>query len=238
MSSEREERGVALVVGVGPTTGARVCRLLGEHHTVAMVARSRHVIDSLVGELPDAHGFQCDISDRDRWGETLRQIIGEVGVPTKILLNAESAAWGPYNELSLGRFSASFEVNAVGLLQMVQALFPAPETIANGTRMVISSSPAAYDPPARMLGLAPARVAQRVLAELLHESLSPHGLEFSVFSIDGAIDEPRMRAAYPDRPTSFFIQPDDIAASIMDVFQAESFELSTGISGESSFANR
>ena len=44
--------------------------------------------------------------------------------------------------------------------------------------------------------MAPSRVAQRVMAELLHANLARHGLAFSVFSINGAIDEPKMRAMY------------------------------------------
>ena len=103
---------------------------------------------------------------------------------------------------------------------------------------MISSSPAAYDPPANFLGLAPSRVAQRVLAELLHANLADAGLEFAVFSIDGAIDEPKMRALLPDKPTSYFIQPDDIAEEMERVFGADEFPLASGISGESSFAKR
>ena len=101
---------------------------------------------------------------------------------------------------------------------------------------MISSSPAAYTPPARFLGLAPSRVAQRVLAELLHENLAPSGLEFCVFSINGAIDEPKMRAVYADKPSSFFIQPAAIAREMVRVFDSEAFEPAAEIRGESAFA--
>ena len=117
-------------------------------------------------------------------------------------------------------------------------LFPDKAAIAADTRVLVSSSPAAYTPPAHFLGLAPSRVAQRVMAELLQENLSAHGLRFSVFSIDGAIDEPKMRAAFPDQPTEFFIQQQDICAEIERLLEAEDFPMETGISGLSSFAQR
>ena len=100
---------------------------------------------------------------------------------------------------------------------------------------MISSSPAAYNPPARFLGLAPSRVAQRVLVELLAENLRETGLKFSVFSIDGAIDEPKMRNMLPDQPTSYFIQPNDIAQEMKRVFDDEVFVEKSGIRGASSF---
>ena len=160
------------------------------------------------------------------------------GVPSRIVYNTECAAWGSYDELSLDQLDLSFDVNAVGLLQLVQVLFPSPEEIPHDSRIVVSSSPAAYDPPPHFLGLAPSRVAQRALAELLNANLEPHGLRFSVFSIDGAIDEPKMRAAYPDRPTSFFISPEDIAREIARVLGADDFPVATGIAGASAFGRR
>ena len=112
------------------------------------------------------------MSDRRAWSETLEYIRDALGLPRRILVNTESAAWGEYNELSLDGMAASFDVNVIGLLQLVQTLFPRREAIPPDTRIMISSSPAAYHPPARFLGLAPGRVAQRVLAELLNEHLA------------------------------------------------------------------
>ena len=166
----------------------------------------------------------------------MRRIRDEFGLPKRILINTEAAAWGEYNALSLDQLDNSFDVNAISLLQLVQTLFPNKEKIPAGTRIMISSSPAAYNPPARFLGLAPSRVAQRVMAELLHENLACHGLAFSVFSINGAIDEPKMRAMYADKPTSFFIQPNEIAKAMVGLFDSEDFKLAAELRGESSFA--
>lgn len=229
-------REVALVVGVGRATGQAVCRQWADRYKLILVARSNEFIRALADELPDAHALPCDVADREAWGHTLRRIREEFGLPKRILINTEAAAWGEYNALSLEQLDRSFDINAISLLQLVQTLFPNKETIPAGTRIMISSSPAAYNPPARFLGLAPSRVAQRVMAELLHANLAGYGLAFSVFSINGAIDEPKMRAVYADKPTSFFIQPNDIAKAMVSLFDSEDFKLAAEIRGESSFA--
>jgi NAD(P)-dependent dehydrogenase (short-subunit alcohol dehydrogenase family) len=229
-------REAALVVGVGRATGQALCRQWADRYKLILVARSNEFIRALAEELPDAHALPCDVADREAWGATLRRIRDEFGLPKRILINTEAAAWGEYNALSLEQLDRSFDINAISLLQLVQTLFPNKETIPTGTRIMISSSPAAYNPPARFLGLAPSRVAQRVMAELLHANLAGHGLAFSVFSINGAIDEPKMRAIYTDKPTSFFIQPNDIAKAMVNLFDSEDFRLAAEIRGESSFA--
>ncbi len=121
----------------------------------------------------------------------------------------------------LDELDRSFDINVISLLQLVQTLFPKKEEIPAGTRIMMAAARAAYHPPARFLGLTPSRIAQRVIAELLHENLARHAFAFSVFSINCAIDEPRMRAIYTDKPTSFFIQPDDIARAMVSLFDGE-----------------
>lgn len=229
---------IALIVGVGQATGQSVCRLLAEDHRLLLLARSRDFINALAAELPDAEAFVCDVADREAYARTLTHIRENIGFPSRILVNTERAAWGAYQALSLDEMAISFDVNVISLLQLVQVLFPSADEIPDGTRIMVSSSPAAYDPPARFLGMGPSRVAQRVLAELLDENLAANGLRLSVFSIDGAIDEPKMRAMLPDKPTSYFIQPDDIAREMLAVFESEDYPTATGISGESSFAKR
>ncbi len=229
---------ILLVIGVGPATGRTLCRHVADQYRLVLVARSRNIIDPLVAELPDAIAYIGDVGEREDWPKVLEQIVSEVGLPSRVLVNTESAAWGEYHQLSLDKLATSFDVNATGLLQTVQTLFPDSDNIPSDTRFMISSSPAAYNPPSQMLGLAPSRVAQRVIAELLNEILAEKGLKFSVFSIDGAIDEVKMRTMFPDKPTSYFIQPGDIAKEIARLFEAQEFPLASGISGESSFSKR
>jgi len=45
-----------------------------------------------------------------------------------------------------------------------------------------------------------------------------------------------MCATYKDKPTSFFIQPNDIAKAMVSLFDSEDFKLAPEIRGASSFA--
>ena len=227
---------IALIVGVGVATGAAIARLWAAECTLVMVARSDAVIGPLAQALPDAHAFQCDVSDRAHWEATLQQITAQFGVPQRILVNTESAAWGAYHELSLEQLEMSFRVNVIAVLQMVQVLFPKDGASLDGVRIMISSSPAAYQPPPQFLGLAPSRVAQRVLAELLHDNMAALDVQFCVYSINGAIDEPKMRAAYPNQSDDFFIAPETIAAAMARVFASDPFVRQAEIKGLSAFA--
>lgn len=123
---------VALIVGVGAATGQSVCRKLAEDYRLAMIARSESLIGALARELPDAHAYVCDVSDRAAWEKTLIQVRDEVGLPVRILVNTESGSWGSYAELPLENFSASFDVNVVSLLQLVQTLYPLEDHIPAG----------------------------------------------------------------------------------------------------------
>jgi NAD(P)-dependent dehydrogenase (short-subunit alcohol dehydrogenase family) len=58
---------------------------------------------------------------------------------------------------------------------------------------------------------APAKAAQRSLAESMARTLWPAGIHVSLVIVDGVIAIPGQREKMADKPDSFFVQPDDIA---------------------------
>jgi hypothetical protein len=44
-------------------------------------------------------------------------------------------------------------------------------------------------------------------------SLWPHGIHVALIVIDAVVDVPSTRRTMPDKPDSFFIKPDDMAAA-------------------------
>jgi len=216
---------LALIVGVGNATGKAVCTELASHYRLAMVARSTNVIGSLATTLEQAGAYPCDVTNRDAWVSTLKTIVAEMGLPDYILVNTEGGGWGEYMQIDVADFSNSFDVNVVSLLLLIQALFPdgvAEASTRSNCRIVISSSPAAYLSIPLFLGIAPSRAAQRVLAETLDEAMD--NVDFSILSIDGAINEPSMRKAYPHKDDDFFIKPAAIATYIRTLFEDAPFE--------------
>lgn len=58
---------------------------------------------------------------------------------------------------------------------------------------------------------APAKAAQRSLAESMARSLWPQGIHVSLIVVDGVVDLARTREAMPDKPEAFFIKPAGVA---------------------------
>ena len=228
--TQNETQPLALIVGVGGATGKAVCAALASGYRLAMVARSTQVIDSLAATFERARAYPCDVTDREAWISTLTSITAEMGLPDYILVNTEGGGWGDYTEINISDFSSSFEVNVVSLLMMIQTLFPEPTaqgTSGHKCRIVISSSPAAYLSIPLFLGIAPSRAGQRVLAETLDTAMEH--VDFSILSIDGAIDEPNMRKVYAQKDDAFFIKPSAIATQVKQLFEDDVFNRSASI---------
>jgi NAD(P)-dependent dehydrogenase (short-subunit alcohol dehydrogenase family) len=64
---------------------------------------------------------------------------------------------------------------------------------------------------ARTAAFAPAKAAQKSLAESAARHLWPLGIHVALIIVDGVVDLPRTRAFMKDKPDSFFVKPDDIA---------------------------
>lgn len=65
----------------------------------------------------------------------------------------------------------------------------------------------------RTVAFAPAKAAQRSLAESLARQLWPAGIHVSLIVLDGVVDLPRTREMMRGKPDEFFVKPDDVAAT-------------------------
>src|SRR5258706_12861979 len=63
----------------------------------------------------------------------------------------------------------------------------------------------------RTTAFAPAKAAQRSLAEAMARHLWPAGIHVSLIILDGVVDLPRTRQFFKDKPDSFFVKPEDVA---------------------------
>jgi NAD(P)-dependent dehydrogenase (short-subunit alcohol dehydrogenase family) len=62
--------------------------------------------------------------------------------------------------------------------------------------------------------VAPAKAAQRSLAESMAKHLWPAGVHVALVIVDGVVDLPRTRERMPDKPDSYFVRPEDIADTV------------------------
>lgn len=203
---------VCAVIGVGPGNGAALARAFAEDHQVALVARSTEFIDSLAGALPGARAFACDVTDAQAIARTFDRIRGEMGEVETLVYNAGSGSWGTVEEITLEQFELAWRVNAWGALAAAREVIPAMKERGRGNIVFIGAT-ASRRGGAKAAAFAAAKAAQRSLAESMARYLWPAGIHVALIVVDGIVDLPRSRERLPDKPDSFFVKPEDVAAT-------------------------
>ncbi|WP_394845956.1 SDR family NAD(P)-dependent oxidoreductase [Pendulispora brunnea] len=226
---------VCAVVGIGPGNGAAfVRRFVEEGYAVAALSRSASASEATDG-LPDAHAYTCDVTDPAAVQAAFDRVTAELGDVSVLVYNAGSGVWGTIEELTPADFEASWRVNALGAFVVSQKVIPAMKRAGRGNIVFIGAT-ASRRGVAKTAVFAPAKAAQRSLAESMARHLWPAGIHVSLVVIDGVIDSPRVRARMPNQPADFFLNPDDIADAVVRLTEqpksAWSFEIEVRPFGE------
>ena len=204
---------VCAVVGVGEGNGAALARAFArDGMALALLARGTDFTEALASELGDARAYSCDVSDPASVADAFAKIRSDLGDPTTLIYNAGSGVWGDVESITLDGFESSWRVNALGALAVSQQVIPAMKAAGSGTIIFIGATASLRGGP-RTAAFAPAKAAQRSLAESMARTLWPHGIHVSLIVIDAVVDLPRTRQNMPDKPDDFFLEPDDMAAT-------------------------
>ncbi len=204
---------VCVVVGVGEGNGAALARAFArEGMALALLARGTDFTSALADELGDARAYPCDVADPASVAEAFARIRADLGDPTTVLYNAGSGIWGDVESIDLDGFEASWRVNAYGALAVAKQVIPAMKAAGGGTIIFIGATASRRGGP-RTAAFAPAKAAQRSLAESMARSLWPAGIHVALVVVDAVVDLPGTRRNMPDKPDSFFLKPDDMAAT-------------------------
>jgi NAD(P)-dependent dehydrogenase (short-subunit alcohol dehydrogenase family) len=214
---------------VGPGNGAAFARrFAAEGYAVALLARRLDFSSELASKLPGARAYECDVSDAasiDRAFGAIRAQMGEVDV---LIYNAGSGVWGTIEDVTAADFETSWRVNTLGAFLGARQVIPAMKKAHGGTIVLIGAT-ASRRGAAKTAAFAPAKAAQRSLAESMAKYLWPAGIHVALIIVDGAVNLPATRQRMPDKPESFFIQPDDVADTALRLTQqrpsAWSFEV-------------
>lgn len=202
---------VCLVTGVGPGTGASMCRRFSEGgYDVAMLARNADRLEELEKEIPRSRAYPCNVAEEESVKETVARIKAEMGAPEVVIHNAVRGVRGNFLELKPKDLEVNFKVNVMGLLYLGQAT--APDMIEKGKgAIVVTGNTSAWRGKGFFAGTAPTKAAQRILAQSMARTLGEQGVHVSFIVIDAVIDVPWTREAFADKPDDFFIQPSAIA---------------------------
>jgi NAD(P)-dependent dehydrogenase (short-subunit alcohol dehydrogenase family) len=152
-----------------------------------------------------------------------------------LIYNAGSGIFADVEQITPDQFEASWRVNAYGALLCAQQVIPAMKAAGRGSIVFIGATASRRGGP-RTAAFAPAKAAQRSLAESMARSLWPSGIHVCLIIVDGVVDLPRTRAAMADKPDSFFVQPSAVAETAFQLTRQErsawSFEVEARPFGE------
>ena len=206
-------RPVAAIVGIGPGNGAALAWRFAEDHRVALLSRSTDLSDKLAAEMGDARSYACDVADAASVDRAFMAVASDLGPVDALIYNAGSGVFADVENITAAEFEAAWRVNAAGLLAASQKVIPAMKAKGRGAIVVIGATASRRGGP-RTAAFAPAKAAQRSLAESMAKHLGPFGIHVAVVIIDGVVDIPRTRERIPDKPDDFFVKPDDVAATV------------------------
>lgn len=220
---------MAAVVGVGPGNGTAIARAFaGAGYAVALLARRSGHIEALAKELPGAVAVTCDVADAASVGGAFADVRARLGDTDTLLFNAGAGVWGNIEDLGTADFEAAWRVDAFGLFACAKQVITAMRQHGHGNILIVSAG-AARRGRAGTAAFAPAKAAQRILAESMAHQLGPCGIHVAVELIDGVVDLPRTRARMPDRTDEFFVKPAAVAANLLWLAQQDrsawSFEI-------------
>ncbi|HEY6078626.1 MAG TPA: SDR family NAD(P)-dependent oxidoreductase [Polyangiaceae bacterium] len=202
---------VCVVVGVGPGNGAAFARRFAAGgYAVALLARGYERTEALAKQLPGARAYSCDVADPARIKDTFAALTSDLGVPQVVIYNAGSGVWGTMEQVTPEQLLDALRVNTTGLLACAQQVAPGMRSAGKGSIVVVGAT-ASRRGGAKTAGFAPAKAAQKSLAESMARHLGPQGIHVSLIVIDGVVDLPATRERMTDKPDSFFVKPFDVA---------------------------
>ena len=205
---------VALIVGVGPGTGAALARRFAEGYRVALVARSADYLTTLTEEIHSSGGealsAPADVGNFSEMTRALAVVREKLADPEVLVYNAGSGVWGSIAEITPEQFEAAWRVNAFGAFLCAKEVAPAMVARGNGV-MLFTGATAGVKAGPRSITFGPAKFAMRGLAQSLARDLGPKGIHVAWINVDGGIDIPRVRRGNPHFKDEDLLKPEAIA---------------------------
>jgi NAD(P)-dependent dehydrogenase (short-subunit alcohol dehydrogenase family) len=198
---------VCAIVGIGPGNGASFARKFDkEGYAVALLSRSTDYSSELTQELNNAKAYACDASDPVAVVAAFDQVKSDLGTVDTLVYNAGSGSWKSVEEITPAEFELGWRINTLGALVSSQQVIPAMKQAGTGNIIFVGATASLRGIP-MTAGFAPAKAAQRILAQSMAKHLWPQGIHVAIMIVDGGIrapDTPRSDGA--DK-----LEPDDIA---------------------------
>lgn len=198
---------VCAVIGIGPKNGAAFARrFASEGYAVALLSRKTELSSQIASELGDAAAFACDVSDAEAVAAAFSGVTETLGPVDTVVYNAGSGSWGNIESIEPAQFEQSWRINSMGLFLTAKQVVPSMIERGRGTIVVVGATASLRGKPFTT-AFAPAKAAQRSLAQAMARHLAPKGIHVSLMIIDGGIgDRGQSKDEAPQK-----LDPDDIA---------------------------
>ncbi|KAK9807199.1 hypothetical protein WJX73_007458 [Symbiochloris irregularis] len=220
-------KGVAVVVGVGPSTGAAAARRFGrEGYKVALLARKLESLEPVQKQIKDAGGealaITCDAGKPTDVQAAFKRVQVELGSPEVLVYNTGPSlkSFPPPGllETTAEEFNAGLACGVTGALVAAQQVLPGMVKAGRGTIIFTGATAAMRGGKGFTLLSAPS-FALRSLGQSIAREFGPQGVHCAHVIIDGLINTPRARARYGDIPQDTALAPDAIAETYWHLHQ-------------------
>ena len=181
---------VCVVIGIGPKNGASFARRFSaEGYAVAMLSRTTELSSKLASELGDAKAYACDAGDASSVESAFASVRTDLGEVDVLIYNAGSGSWGNIEQLSAADFEQSWRINTLGGFLAAKQVIPHMKEHGRGSIVFVGATASLRGKPFTT-AFAPAKAAQRSLAQAMARHLWPQGIHVSLLIIDGQIEKP------------------------------------------------
>lgn len=195
---------VCVVCGIGPKNGASFARRFSkEGYALGLLSRTTDYSSELAAELGDAKAYACDVSDAKAVETAFEAVRRDLGPVDVLIFNAGSGAWGNIEQITAEDFERGFRVTALGAFLASKQVLDDMLTQGAGSIVFVGATASLRGKPGTT-GFAPAKAAQRSLAQAMARHLGPKGIHVSLMIIDGGIGAPTSEEIKT-------LDPDDIA---------------------------
>ncbi len=227
---------VVAVAGVGPGNGAALAeRFASGGCHLALLSRDIAHGEAVASRIKGSRAYRCDVSDAVAVSACFKAIAQDLGPVDTLLYNAGNGVFADIESITAEQLEQAWRVNTLGAFLCAREVIPAMKAKKKGNIVFIGAT-ASRRGGKNSAAFAPAKAAQRSLAESMARSLWPAGIHVALIVIDGVVDLERTRAAMPQKPAEFFVDPAGVAAIAWQLTgqsrQAWSFELEARPFGE------
>lgn len=123
-------------MGIGLAT-ARL--LAGKGAKVALVARSKEILEKVSSELPDSFAYAADLSDAAQAEKMIEEVRKRYGRIDALINNAGRGIYGAIENTDLEAYRRVFELNVVGPLAAMEKVIPVMRAQGGGAIVNVSS---------------------------------------------------------------------------------------------------